>query len=129
MLAQNFRTAEELGISPAVFDGLHLVLRMFEKGELVWTSIQHMRPGGFNMSHEFPQNECGTAGCILGWARHLSGWKFNSGWKFDISQELPKSRELQRLYSGGSRSLNSITVEQAEHALRAYLVTGVADWG
>lgn len=123
MLMQNFRTAEELKISPELFDGLHQVLRMFERRELVWASVTNMKPGGFNMAHEFAKDDCGTAGCILGWARFLSKGKVS------IGNSISNNPELCRLYSGwGDMNLHALTVEQAEHALRAYLVTGQADW-
>ncbi len=67
MLAQNFKSAKELGLTEKGLAGLLKVLRMLEGGELVF-SKECLVPNGFNMNYCWSQNECGTVGCIGGWA-------------------------------------------------------------
>lgn len=63
MLAQNFKTAAELGIEDAEWAALVKVLGMFERKEIP----EHL----FDMLH-FGEPQCGLAGCILAWAGSVS---------------------------------------------------------
>lgn len=63
MLAQNFKSATDLGLSDEEYRSLITVLGMLERGECI----------GFDMSEV--EHDCGTPSCILGWARNVSGNK------------------------------------------------------
>lgn len=83
MLAQNFRTAADLGISDAELGALITVLGMLERGELVYAPHNNSTvPNGFNMGSVDHQTDCGTVACICGWARFIGGEEV-----FDIFQK------------------------------------------
>jgi hypothetical protein len=64
MLAQNFKTATDLGISEVEQDALIKVLGMLERNDFA-------RGESFNMGWWYQHsNTCGTVGCIAGWAHH-----------------------------------------------------------
>ena len=78
MLAQNFKTAETLGISDCEVEALIKVLRLLECDELIYVPYQKARKfkgtNGFNMSFgvsDEATQHCGSIGCIAGWARFL----------------------------------------------------------
>ncbi len=122
MLATNFKSADELGLSEKGYRALHRVLRMLESGELVYTPLNHFVPKGFNMNATWEENECGTIGCIGGWA----GFYDKKGWTGE-----PINRSAfagESLFCPRRRVNHDYTVEEAAHALRAYLVTGIPDW-
>lgn len=122
MLAQNFKTAEELKITTAEQESLISVLHMLDRGELKWTLWDTPIPHGFNMSRVLDELECGTVGCICGWARKLNP---------DAKFEKYKGTALEKLFmpAGWSNGTDGgFTVEQAAHALRTYLVTGEPEW-
>lgn len=133
MLAQNFMTAVELRITDAEQDALVRVLGMLERGEIHFgyadptqlSAPQASMPTAFNMMAVLAQAPCGTVGCILGWARYVSG-----GRAFDGSQEL--KGDLARLFvlDGfmGAMKLSTISPAKAALALRNYLTTGEPDW-
>ncbi len=128
MLAQNFLTAEELGLTEKGYQGLHKVLRMLEGGELVYSprrphALSKIPPNGFNMATCWDKHECGTVGCIGGWA----GFYNEKGWVDGMKDERVKSN-LHMLFCPKSPR-SHYTVDQAAHALRTYLVTGTPDWG
>lgn len=113
MLAQNFKTAAELGIDGDKVSALVKVLGMMERGEisednfcmLDWT--------------------CGTVACIGGWAERMGSPQFG------YLEDMPKS--LARLvypdsFGMKNEQLRNITRAQAAHALRNYLTLGEARW-
>jgi hypothetical protein len=129
MLARSpFKTAEELGCYTSTYKGLILVLEKMKKGEFVWTDQNTPITNGFNMARGWMPGrsvECGTVGCIAGWAMHLAR---------STGQEMEPSRTVQQLedwyglvmpegYTDGHH-----TLEQAQVALESYLLTGKADW-
>lgn len=123
MLAQNFKTAEELGLTDKGLVAMTQVLRMLESGELVWTPQGHFIHKGFNMSPVWDEKpDCGTVGCIAGWSNHLAGrecvWINHS--------PAQRQRVLNLIMPPQPR--NQYTVDQAAKALRSFLVTGEADW-
>lgn len=123
MLAQNFKTADELGLTEKGYQGLHRVLRMLEGGELVYTPHNTI-PNGFNMNATWYENECGTVGCIGGWAGFYDKNGATEGFR------LPnRDANLGALFCPRGRYSTNYTAEQAAHALRTYLVTGQPDWG
>lgn len=76
MLAQSYKTAEELGLTEKGRDALIRVLGMMDRGELKDTPRNCFAPNGFNMSVSWYENECGTIGCIggVGWVLLLFRW-------------------------------------------------------
>ena len=62
MLAQNFKTAKELGLADVEVDALVTVLRMLEREDI--------KREEFHMG--YVQHECKTPACICGWAYHIS---------------------------------------------------------
>jgi len=123
MLAQNFKTARELGLADAEVDALVTVLRMLERGEIARDQF-HM--GQF-------RHQCRTPACICGWAHHVSG-----GTAFP---ELSSQYGPMMLYRRLSKSLvglfrltsargsgGEITPAQAAIALRNFLTHGEPRW-
>lgn len=126
MLAQNFKAAEELGLTERGRDALIRVLGMMDRGELKDTPRGCFIPNGFNMGVTWYENECGTVGCIGGWAGFYgpSGGALGD---FCIPGHAHKLGEL--FCPEGWCVTGKYSVKQATHALRAYLVTGTPDWG
>jgi hypothetical protein len=140
MLAQNFKTAADLGIEDVEFDALTKVLGMLERGEIKHTEIMPrdfdeftFDPVGldfrFNMdtwvSHA---DECGTV-CCIGGSAELIG-KLPPGRLLDKAtsgHRTPVSLALFRLFYP-DKSPEKVTPAQAALALRSYLTTGDANW-
>lgn len=122
MLAHNFLTAEKLGLSEEMYQGMIMTLGMLERNELIHTTVNFPVENGFNMRRYWDHSKCGTVGCIAGWAVFLG--KEKSGvWDHMTQQQI---RDFSAL-TLPSR-MNDRTVEEAAHALRTYLVTGKAEW-
>lgn len=119
MLAQNFKTAEDLGITEAKVGALIKVLGRLERGELNH-SFEINTPTGFNMANYFATAECGTIGCIAGWADSILPER-------EHFMGVPWKDKLAELFHGGENP-RSVTPEQAAIALRSYLTTGEARW-
>lgn len=114
MLAQNFKTAADLGISEIEHGALIAVLGMLERGEC----------HGFSMYDVY--HRCQSPMCILGWARHIAD-------DHSLFDDNPKS--LCELFYpdtyGPARARKAIECtdqETAALALRSYLTTGEANW-
>lgn len=121
MLAQNFKTPEELNLTEKGYVGLLKVLRMLESGELAWTNGAHV-PNGFNMTTTWVENECGTVGCIGGWA----GFYNKDGW---VPGMTLTAKSTGLFCPANAGPWETITVDRAAKAVRSFLVTGEADWG
>lgn len=121
MLAVNWMTAEALDITESEKDALVKTLYMLESGELEWTDRPNI-PNGFNMTDIMIKSDCGTQGCILGWARTFDERAFpgSSGRNFP--------RKMNALFMPSNYRYENYTVAEAAHALRTYLVTGTPDW-
>lgn len=131
MLAQNFKTADELEIQEDQKAALIKTLVLFETGKLRHTHIpscyytipeddQTEFTGHFNMLHWYAEfKECGTIACIGGTAEMVGGVQFGS---------IPSN--LQELFSPCISQIDygKITTAQAARALRSYLMTGNANW-
>ena len=74
MLAQQFLSHHALGIEQVDRDALVAVLGMLERKELVHWRNPDEAPisNGFNMAALISRRECGTIGCICGWAHVAS---------------------------------------------------------
>lgn len=143
MLAQNFMTAEALGITEKQRDALIKTLALMDSGKLSHTTSygayhpqEHGFPGPraftghFNMSEWGYRSDCGTVACIGGTAELLAGERLFSPPNTLIRTHLPPL--LQDLFYPAARTLldswDEITVEQAAMALRSYLTVGHPHW-
>jgi hypothetical protein len=125
VLAQNFRTAKELGLADVELGALVAVLRMLERGDIAAAEF-HM--GLF-------RHECRTPSCICGWAHHISGGRAFPELSAQHGPLLlyrrfshsPSIAELFRLTTARGSGAE-ITTEQAAIALRNYLTHGEPRW-
>lgn len=126
MLAQNFKTATDLGLSDIEFESLVKVLRMLECGDIKPHQFAMFTTGDMDWWND-QRLECGTPACICGWARHISG-----------SKPFRKNMDnypvgLQSLFCMGSKSeggpIDYHSTEEAALGLRNYLRTGHPCWG
>lgn len=126
MLAQNFKTPFELGITDAEFGALLKVLGMLERGELIDTDEQKPAPTefGFFMGSQHTKHSCGALACIGGWVailmRHPNPAEYVDNYMFDGA--------LEPLYWRYPNNPHP-TVDEAAVVLRAFLNTGEVDWG
>src|SRR5688572_5837844 len=76
MLAQNFKTAAELKLTEDERAALVTVLGMLEREEIPEHAftMKHFRPI-WTDQYAKVATECGTVGCLCGWANHVSGGK------------------------------------------------------
>jgi hypothetical protein len=130
VLAQNFKTAQDLGLLPQERDALIAVLGMLERGEI--------RDGedGFDMS--VFKHECGTPSCICGWAHFVSNGLAFPEVRQPLMQQWKSARELNSRLPKGALELFDIgarlgvvafaKASEAAIALRSYLTTGEARW-
>ena len=119
MLAQNFMTAADLGITEAELDALIKVLGMLERGELIDARTPKQR--GKNLFHMSEWGRgCGTAACIGGYVALLT--KQDQHDYVNYKHSAP----LNNLYWG--TTFRGAKVSQAAIALRSYLTTGEANW-
>lgn len=125
MLAQNFKSAEELGLKEVEVQALVTVLRMLEREEIAREAF-HM--GYF-------KHECRTPACICGWAHQVSRGKAFPELSPQVGpmllyrrfNESPSIIELFRVTAvRGSGS--DITPAQAAIALRNFLTCGEPRW-
>lgn len=141
MLAQNLKTAAELGINDVEHGALVTVLGMLERGELVHGKYPIAKmfgraPNEFNMAATLDvEPDCGTIACLCGWAHLVSDRKafalfFERTPGDDFDAVYPMSAPLRRLFGIGARwgSLHNRMPEHAAIALRSYLTTGEANW-
>lgn len=133
MLAQNFKTADDLQITDIELRSLIGVLGMLERDELIRgeAPLATMERGAneFNMAATL-NSECGTIGCIAGWAYHISGKEAFPEIVDDENGWLRDNPKLRSLFGIGRATftLDRIKPDQAAAALRSYLTTGDARW-
>src|SRR5215813_1438675 len=115
MLAQNFKTAVELGLDDAEFSSLVRVLGMLERKEI---------PASLFKMDEVGEPECGTPGCIMGWAISVGFTRNSLG-------EIEFGEPVERLFLPGMDDhfqAYAATTSQAATALRNFLTTGEPRW-
>lgn len=133
MLAQAFKTAEELQLTDNEHRALITVLGMMERGEIKdYVEVPglgrercysyDMQPTLFMMSHVVIHTECGTAGCIKGHAIHVGNLDHNSAFGGRGNSKLRNSALLHLFFTGMNNN-----VEQSAIRLREYLTTGWVD--
>lgn len=132
MLAQNFKTAADLQITTVMHSALMKVLGMLEREELVFcpqpkrTNIDPTVPNGFNMGITWAKEDCGTVGCLAGWAANVMGVPWESLLHIPSLEPVfyPHFCEL----AGGTDAADKITPAEAAMALRNFLSTGKPEW-
>lgn len=125
MLAQNFKTAADLGLKDVEVGALIEVLGMLERGEI---SAEH-----FDMGTVWSEWHCESVGCICGWAHHISkGVAFSELTRGEpLISRLPQPILDLFAMCGGRDQLRvqqNATPASAAIALRSCLTTGDADW-
>jgi hypothetical protein len=131
MLAQNFKTPTDLGISDAEFEALVKVLGMLERGEIKEAPEDagfecvfdlEEEPKFFRMRTTNAVAECGATCCILGFAWFVSGTKelFRG-----CTSRLHSANEL---FFPSRDAAWSGKPEQGAIALRNYLTSGEPRW-
>lgn len=127
MLAQNFKTAADLGLADDEHSALIKTLALMDGGKLThvhpdWLGRYEERgfTGNFNMGWWEAGHTCGTAYCIGGTAEIVGNVEF------PLCAE--QSIGLRNLFYPFGTAMERITVEQAAIALRSYLTTGDARW-
>lgn len=132
MLAQNFKTAAELGITEIECDALSKVLGMLERGELshalnkssdILCDVVPTSPASFHMAITSECHDCGTVACIGGWAA-----TFIPGMSPQDYVNNKHSPNLRELYWPHYDLFDVITPDVAAIAIRSYLSTGEANW-
>lgn len=113
MLAQNFKTAEELEINLEEQSALIAVMRMFERGDI--------KRSQFHMLNV--ESHCGTRACILGWALRVGGNHLFSAF-VSANPELYNGLFM----FGDPRRFDENDPDNAAAAIRSYLTTGRARW-
>lgn len=111
---ENFKTAAELGLRDTEYSDLVRLLSMFEQNKIP-ARLFNMKIVG--------QPECGTPGCILGWARTFDRHAFTHGWHSTVDATL-NFETCNLLAVNWGRA----TPAHAAKALRNYLTTGSARW-
>lgn len=139
MLAQSFKSADELGITEPQRDALRKTLVLLETGKLRHVPIYdddgdlidqmgrfvplkaRKFSYDFNMADWSHPHSCGTVCCIGGTAEFVGGLE-------PLSFDRGAPAALQNLFYPENIRLSVITPAQAATALRSYLTTGNANW-
>lgn len=130
MLAQNFKTADDLQITEEQKAALCKTLVLLETNKLTHV-VQSFEgddeatfSGHFNMCNWAAKHGCGTIGCIGGTAEMVGQVSF--GYIYGI-----QNRALKNLFlpiGVPPIQWGNITTAEAANALRSYLTTGDARW-
>ena len=121
MLAQNFKTPVDLDMTEAEFDALLKVLGMLEREEI---------PAHLFKMADIGAPDCGTPGCIMGWARTILPKAFlhNSVFKHPTVPLFFPGGEGPFFFGGKYHSAYDATQAQAAIALRNHLTHGEPRW-
>jgi hypothetical protein len=130
MLAQNFQSPIELGLTDLQFEALCKTLVLLETGKLKKEDVaaeteevikEKEFTGHFNMDTWTSTYHCGTVACIGGTAELIG--------KVEFMKSSTYNDQLYTLfYPPSDLDYSEITVSQAANALRNYLSTGNAKW-
>lgn len=138
MLAQSFKSADQLGITEPQKSALMKTLVLLETGKLthvtgdlnVKSVHSELYTGHFSIRAWAADTDCGTVRCIGGTAEAVGHVKFDN-WSHGGAHfpEHPRHR-LYNLFSPPlpTSAWGAITDAQAAAALRSYLTTGNAKW-
>jgi hypothetical protein len=137
MLAQNFLSSSVLGITDIELESLIKVMGMLERGELQQRKSFDIKGNYIRMSDIWKDDaDCGSIGCICGWAHHISGGeafpRLNSKY-INVSDMITKNHDLNVLFgvdnpNGIPSHVARAKPEQVAKAIRNYLTTGKAKW-
>lgn len=122
MLAQNLMTAEALGIAAEEQQALVTVLGMLERGEI--------DDAHFDMLNFVQREDCGTVGCLCGWAYEVSGGRAFP----EVASAWYAAERLRHRLPDAAKHLFALdrplvtTAAKGAIALRSYLTTGEARW-
>jgi hypothetical protein len=119
------KTAEELGLEGAFYNGLVKLLGLLKEGQL---------PGRMNMGVVLKlSRECGTVGCILGWGAFLGGMCISGNGQIqdnivfdEVGYDL--AANFASLVTPHCWTKNPYTEDEITHALETYLYTGMPEW-
>lgn len=135
MLAQNFKSAADLGIEEVELSALISVLYMLEREEVVLKFRSDGKQNAIHMDNYLAgdDTECGTTGCIIGWAHKLSGRIAfpelrGSHWDATSKFERRLTREACDLFYIDNNRSHPDRVDQIAAALRSWMTTGNARW-
>jgi hypothetical protein len=129
MLERNFKSADELGLREVEHEALIRVLGLLERGEL--------DDRKFNMKVLWvtDDQECGSRGCLCGWAYSVSGGlafpEVGTGRHTDrVEMTMRMTDELRDLFWMRRPVLfcKGATIERTAEVLRDYLTTGKSTW-
>ncbi len=112
MLAQNFKTAQDLGITAKEYQSLITVMKMFERREIAREEF-HMEGV-----------DCGSRACILGWCQRVTDGDVFREYAIDSNRALFGGLFL----FGDRRRFKENDPDHAAIAIRSYLTTGDARW-
>ena len=129
MLAQNFKSADDLAITEEQKNALIKTLALLETRQLEYSrdfdtdyeeEPERAFSGKFNMRYWTEHSPCGTIACIGGTAELISGVAFpyadHNGLRRLFQPNIPVKRWAR------------ITTDEAATALRNYLTTGMPSW-
>lgn len=119
MLAQNFKTPAALDITDSEFDTLVKVLGLLEREEI---------PEAMFTMKELGRPECGTPGCILGWANSISPGCLQYSVLDHKTVPLFFPGQYGAFIDGEYVSAYGATRSQAAIALRNFLTHGEPRW-
>jgi len=126
MLAQNFKTADELQITDEERSALIKVLGMFEREEIQpSTPYKPNCRNGFHMATVRSTEDCKTVACIKGWCQIVGG---NHLFDPFNGRPIPPRLYDELFLYGDERRKKINSPDQAAAALRSYLTTGRARW-
>src|SRR5262245_21118905 len=128
LVLREMKTARELGLTHAMYDGLCEVLRRLQCGELRYGTLRRGRGDKINMGqHPLRRLEDGAIGCIAAWSRAY----FPSG---DGALRVRRTRAQWDAYLRlvtpplWRRRASRYREGRMIRALESYLMTGEADW-
>lgn len=140
MLTPSFKTATELGIQQNLYDALRKVLDLLETDKIPglpdnasdysgsykdWDANDYSGLFFFDMMFEHQPYDCGAAGCLLGWARHVSGETLIT---YREIQGKVDNYPLYCLFYPQGESLSCRDPKTAALVLRTFLETGKVIW-
>lgn len=134
MLAQNFKTPAELGLTDDDFNSHVQVLGMLERQEMPHAHDCFSPPPGqsFNMALAFSKTRCGTVGCIYGWSKFFQGEPVSCVHTTGMTKARADLYCPEFEWVGPNPNIltlrEQITTAQAAIALRNYLTHGEPRW-
>lgn len=126
-----FKSAEELSLSQRIYSGYVRLLPLLEEGKIEYEDVALIDMKRMKAEREAPTTlnmryiRCGTAGCLIGWAKVLGDPEPNDR---EINVEATRNHQNLIMPDGYRSNPAQFTVKRCAKALRAYLTTGRPDW-